>query len=188
MPQPFCSPCCSAGCTFCLDGIAPDDFEVLLAGVVDKAPEPDTPCANCATTNDTYLLSYDGAFPTYCQWSYTVDPFDDPLPCFYSLTLRIAKETVFSFTGDADHYYLAIQIVIGFDNATILFVADLGTDIPDCLAFDAEPVAYDSQDSVTGVGEWYCDYTGASFSVTALGAGPDPDGGFDLGFDPGFGA
>lgn len=188
MPHPFCSPCCSStGCQFCQGGTAPETLEVTLSGVADKVPTPYTPCDNCDTTNDTYLLTFGSAGETYCEWLYTVDPFSDPLPCFTDLSLRLAQGDVFSFSGDPTHYYLGLQITIGFDLATILFVADLGTDTPDCGVFDAETLDYDSQDSYSGIGEWYCDYTGASAAVSTPTVDPDADSGFDTGFDIGFG-
>jgi hypothetical protein len=149
-----CPECCDEPCGTCLDGLFPEQFEVVIDGIVNGSS-----CSTCDYLNDTFILTRTLVGPSGCGWAYVFPEYGDcPISCgglsnFSQITLGIAM------TGG--NYYLMVRILSRTSAYGISWIKTQAMKF-DCMNLSGLSIPFNySIDN-------YCDGSSATATVTTI--------------------
>jgi len=139
MHEDCCCTKCDSACAYCTTGYGPQEWQVVIAGIVDGF------CGDCDALgglNGTYVLSFKQAA---CEWRYVMPG----APCGYGLlSVNIRLNGV-------------LEVWFWDYNRMLEFEKDFGDSVPCCDLVD-EDIPY------VGDATGHCDGSSATCTLTAL--------------------
>lgn len=151
--MPGHTPCCATTCIYCLGGLAPPQFLMVVAGIGSAVPPT---CGDCGNLNDSYATNK--GVPRIlqsCFWRYRLDP---PVCGVASVIVELGEWGVsawriYANLVDADDVELAYTYKNYFGTR------------PDCLHFDGEDMG---TVWINAGNPLPCSVAGASVQLTAI--------------------
>ena len=169
-------PSCFTWCAHCRDGAIPNCLKIEVAGLADRA---DAGWPSNAGHNDfwptcTVCGCFNGVY--YGQWYYDYlnttrcGVYLSWYNCYLTTTVEgygANRRLTVNVVKENDIYYLRGEI----EYETVRWEKELGTELPDCRAFDNEVLTLVNP----GGDERMCDYVGSTLTVSSVSSGcPTP--------------
>ena len=169
-------PSCFTWCAHCRDGAIPNCLKIEVAGLADRA---DAGWPSNAGHNDfwptcTVCDCFNGVY--YGQWYYDYlnttrcGVYLSWYNCYLTTTVEgygANRRLTVNVVKENDIYYLRGQI----EYETVRWEKELGTELPDCRAFDNEVLTLVNP----GGNDRMCDYVGSTLTVSSVSSGcPTP--------------